>query len=159
MFDLLREYASLHHHIGLPGIGTITLEHSSEKVKDGEEVTIPGIGILKNNEVGLLQLETIVSENQLLKPVIAERVIRKNETHTILVGDSEKTSVQMSEWLNETGSVANAKWWAWAAAILVIALGMIAYSFSANDWRSSATGNQQTITPLPPPAEISAAFK
>lgn len=216
MFDLLEEYAALHHQLPLPGIVLINLEHTPSKADFSEklfyppkqewkllpaeevreeplvnyiarkqnvstvvagqqlqdfchnlqhqlnmeaEIKFPGVGILKQETGGSLQLETIVELNMLLKPVMAERVIRKDATHTMLVGDREQTSVQMNEILNSLGEEHNNRWWAWAAAAFVFALGMIIYSYSNNNWTIKASGNQQTITPKSAPAEVSSSFK
>lgn len=129
------------------------------EINNSSEIKLPGIGILKNDGNGSVQLETVMSDTLLLKPVIAERIIRKDSEHTILVGDTEKTNFQMSELLNSGNSVADAKWWAWAAALFVFAFGLIAYNFSENKWNGRAVGNQHIITPQPMPVHVSAMFK
>lgn len=129
------------------------------KINNSGEIKLPGIGILKNDSNGVLQMETLMADTILLKPVIAERVIRKDAEHTILVGDREKTNFQMSELLNSNVSSANAKWWAWAAALFVFAAGLIVYNFSENKWSSKAIGNQHIIAPQPLPVDISVMFK
>ncbi|RTL60881.1 MAG: hypothetical protein EKK37_01630 [Sphingobacteriales bacterium] len=113
-----------------------------------KEMNIPGVGILRNGEDGDIQLDIEVAENMLLKPVMAERVMRKDATHTMLVGDKEKTSTEMNEWLNALEEERNNRWWAWAAALTVIALGLILYSYSNNHWTVKGSGNQQNITPI-----------
>lgn len=129
------------------------------EISHSSEIKIPGIGILKNDINGRLQLETMVADTMLLKPVIAERVIRKDEAHTILVGDREKTSVEMNELLHSMESSRGQRWWGVAAAVFVFAMGLILYSYSNNNWKEKATGNQQTVTPQPLPVHVSSAFK
>lgn len=113
-----------------------------------KEMNIPGVGIIKSGEGGALQLDIEVAENMLLKPVIAERVMRKDAEHTMLVGDKEKTSTEMNEWLSELEKGHNNRWWAWAAAIAVIAMGLILYSYSNNHWMVKGSGNQQNVSPV-----------
>ncbi|MBI1782440.1 MAG: hypothetical protein HYR66_13930 [Sphingobacteriales bacterium] len=113
-----------------------------------KEMNLPGVGILKTGEDGDLQLDIEVAENMMLKPVMAERVIRKDATHTMLVGDKEKTNTEMNAWLNKLDEGTNNRWWAWAAAIAVIALGLILYSYSNNHWTAKGSGNQQNVTPI-----------
>jgi hypothetical protein len=129
------------------------------KVNQSAEIKFPGVGILKNDENGLLQLEVLVADNMLLKPVMAERVIRKDAAHTILVGDREKTNFEMNELLHSMEASKAQRWWAWAAAIFVFAAGMIVYNYSNNNWSSRASGNQQTVTPQSLPVHISSMFK
>jgi Bacterial DNA-binding protein len=128
-------------------------------IKNSEEIKIPGIGILKKDSSGSLQLETVIRDTLLLKPVIAERVIRKDSEHTILVGDTEKTNFQMNELLHSGELAVNAKWWAWAGALFVFTAGLIAYNFSQNNWRASALGNQHIISPAPLPVHVSEMVK
>lgn len=126
---------------------------------NSEEIKFPGIGVLKNDSSGLLQLETEINDTLLLKPIIAERIIRKDAEHTILVGDTEKTNFQMNELLHGEEAATNAKWWAWAAALFIFAAGLILYSYSENKWGAAATGNQHIITPQPMPVHVSSMFK
>jgi nucleoid DNA-binding protein len=57
----------------------------------------------------------------------AERIIRKNTTHTVRVGEHEKTSEEMQTVLNRTQTIKKETWWI-AAAILAV-IGIIAIIF------------------------------
>jgi nucleoid DNA-binding protein len=61
-------------------------------------------------------------------PVItAERVIRKNATHTIRVGEDEKTSEEMQTSLHQPKQIKKERWW--IAATVLAALGIAAIAF------------------------------
>ena len=134
----------------------INIKH---EISNAAEIKFPGIGILKKDETGMLHIETMMADAILMKPVIAERVIRKNAEHTILVGDREKTSVEMNELLHAMEASNEKKWWVWAAAIFVFAMGLVLYTYSSNYWTEKALGNQQTVTPLPAATHVSSFFK
>ena len=61
-----------------------------------------------------------------MQPVQAEKVIHKDAEHSILVGDKERTNVEMNEYYSdeEEGS-AKYKWWLWAAILGAVAIGAI----------------------------------
>lgn len=77
---------------------------------------LKGIGTIAGN-AGVYNF--IAETNDLLQPINAERVIRKNAEHTIKVGEAEKTSTQMQELLQHTET--KDRWW--IAAVLLAALG------------------------------------
>lgn len=129
------------------------------EIKNAGEVSLPGIGLLKNDESGVFHLEPVVADNLLLKPIIAERIIRKDAEHKILVGDTEKTNTEMTALLNYDTAGKSYGWLSWAAALLIFAIGLILYQFANSDWSLAGAGNQQTIDVAAPPAGISAFYK
>lgn len=129
------------------------------EIKNTGEVSLPGIGILKKEENGAFQLEPVVANNLLLKPIIAERVIRKDAEHKLLVGDKEKTNTEMAVLLNNDTEGNSYGWLSWAAAALIFAIGLILYQFATSNWSLAGAGNQQTIDVSAPPAGISVFYK
>lgn len=129
------------------------------EIKNTGEVSLPGIGILKKEENGAFHLESVVANNLLLKPIIAERVIRKDAEHKLLVGDKEKTNTEMAVLLNNDTEGNSYGWLSWAAAALIFAIGLILYQFATSNWSLAGAGNQQTIDVSAPPAGISVFYK
>ena len=109
----------------------------------------PAIGQLKKDESGDLVIEAQSKVLATLAPVPAKRVIRKDTKHAILVGDKEKTNLQMSEILldAETPQPRRKKetWVIYAVVLFVIAAAIIIFHFSNNGLRWGATGNQEKI--------------
>lgn len=57
----------------------------------------------------------------------AERVIRKNTTHTVRVGEDEKTSEEMHTALHQPKKIKEERWW--MAAIILAVIGIAAIIF------------------------------
>ena len=73
-------------------------------------------------------------------PTPAMRVNRQDAQHTLLVGDRERTSVEMNVWLQEEGvSRKKGSWWIVALVLGIIAVAILGWHFYSNGW---ATGNQ-----------------
>ena len=104
-----------------------------------------GLGILKKDDMGEIQFESSIPNPSFLQPVPAEKVVRANAKHMLLVGDRERSNSEMSDWFAEEPVHGNRLWW------LVALLGGIAASlvimthFSSNGWKVESTGNQQLI--------------
>ncbi len=60
-----------------------------------------GVGTISKNESGDVVFETFAPIEAHLLPVPAERIVRSNTAHTMLVGDREVTNIQMTGLLNE----------------------------------------------------------
>ena len=104
-----------------------------------------GLGILKKDDMGEIHFESSIPNPSFLQPVPAEKVVRANAKHMLLVGDRERSNSEMSDWFAEEPVHGNRLWW------LVALLGGIAASlvimthFSSNGWKVESTGNQQLI--------------
>jgi hypothetical protein len=69
-----------------------------KKLSENGEVNWENVGMIRRDNNGDLKLD---QQNILLQseqPVIAEKVIRVKAEHTVLVGEREKTSVEMEEY-------------------------------------------------------------
>lgn len=83
---------------------------------------LPGIGTLtkqSNNYSFTPQIQA----QPYLSPLHAERVVRKNTTHKVKVGEDERTSTQMIELLS--ASVKKDRWWLYAIILAAIAIATI----------------------------------
>jgi hypothetical protein len=96
----------------------------SAKLKADSMVSWEGVGALKRNDTGDVFFEAIAPIDAFLQPVPANRIIRTNTAHTMLVGDKELTNLQMSGYLhdNEKQPVQKKTWpvYALIGGLLVI---------------------------------------
>ncbi len=103
-------------------------------------VHLKGIGDFKRNNTGLVTFIPISVNRDFAVPVRAERVIRQDAEHTMLVGDKETTNTVMTGYFVEEGEVVTkSKWWIWAIVLGIIGLAVIAIYASQNGF--NALGN------------------
>jgi hypothetical protein len=91
-------------------------------------VYFKGIGTLTREKSRTIafQSETLPS----FYPVVtAEKIIRKNVGHTILVGEKEKTSDEMQTVLQQTQPIKKERWWIAAAVLAIIGVATIAFYY------------------------------
>lgn len=87
--------------------------------------SFPGIGILTKQFTNTYSFSPQAQKTFYLQPINAERVLRKNATHKVKVGEEEKTSSEMIEILTTTTK--KEKWW--IAAVILAAAGIAAIYF------------------------------
>jgi hypothetical protein len=115
------------------------------QILSGSKITWDQVGTLSKGIAGEIKFEQVLKESTFDPPVSAARIIREKAVHTVRVGEDEKTSVEMSEWLNPE-EPARTYWWApslIAAILLIILIGLY---FSQNGMNPSSAGNQQKTT-------------
>ena len=61
--------------------------------------------------MGEIHFESSISNPSFLQPVPAEKVVRTNAKHMLLVGDRESSSREMSDWFAEEPIHGNRLWW------------------------------------------------
>lgn len=96
--------------------------HLQSDIKQNKSVEFSGIGSLHADDETL----TFVPEKlpNYYPPIAAERVIRKNVSHVIKVGEEEKTSEEMQTVLQQEEIVHKDRWWIPAA--ILGAVGIVA---------------------------------
>ena len=104
-----------------------------------------GLGILKKDDMGDIHFESSILNPSFLQPVPAEKVVRTNAKHMLLVGDRERSSREMSDWFAEEPIHGNRLWWLVALLGGIAAALVIMLHFSSNGWNVGSTGNQQLI--------------
>jgi hypothetical protein len=115
-----------------------------KKLSEKGEVNWENVGMIRRNNNGDLKIETQTIILQSEQPVTAEKVIRVKAEHTVLVGEQEKTSVEMEEYFAE--STKKKKYtWLIAAIIAVLAVIFIGWYFSEKGFSTSSAGNQTVI--------------
>lgn len=113
------------------------------RIRNEDEVPWEGIGVLKKDGSGNILLESATAPAFFLRPVSAMKVNRQDAVHTLLVGDRERTSGEMNEWLQVEGvSRRRLSWWLIALLLVVIALAILAWQFYTHGF---STGNQSTF--------------
>ena len=110
------------------------------RIRTEEQVSWDGVGILKKDGSGSVVFESVGGDTLFMVPTPAIRVNRLDAQHVLLVGDQERTNVEMSEWLHEEGtSRKKGSWWIIALVLGLIALAILGWHFYSNGW---STGNQ-----------------
>jgi hypothetical protein len=116
------------------------------KIRTQEQVEWENVGVLKTDVSGEVVFEAQQNLVSYLVPVPAERVIRTNAQHTMLVGDREVTNKAMTDYLNEeTVYVEKESWWIYALILATIATVVIFFHFFLSGVRNGSVNNQQTI--------------
>ena len=110
------------------------------RIRTEDQVKWDGVGILKKDGSGSVVFESVGGDTLFMRPTPAMRVNRQDAQHTLLVGDQERTNVEMNEWLHEEGaSRKKGSWWIIALVLGLIALAILGWHFYSNGW---STGNQ-----------------
>jgi len=114
------------------------------RISETGEMTLENIGVIKRDNAGKLKLDsnTISIKND--QSVIAEKVIREKAEHTVLVGDKEKSAVEMEDYFAGQSSKRNYGWIV-AVILTVLAVMFIGWHFSEKGFVPSSTGNTSVI--------------
>ena len=115
-----------------------------KKLSEYGEVSWEKVGVIRHNNNGELKLDP---QNILLQsepPVTAEKVIRVKAEHTVLVGEKEKTSVEMEKYFAGIPAKKNYSWLI-AVILTVLAVMFIGWYFSEKGFSTSSAGNQSVI--------------
>lgn len=115
------------------------------KMTEGKEMTWSGIGTLSMNSRGSIKFLPFPLQDT-DDTVRAEKVIREHSEHTVLVGERERSSVEMTKLLSQANRK-KIKWWITAVIAGLILAIFIFLQFSKNNWNISAASNSQVITP------------
>lgn len=116
------------------------------KIRTEQEVRWENVGVLRTDVTGEIVFEAQQNLVTFLKPVPAERVIRSNAQHTMLVGDREVTNKDMTDYLKEEPVyIEKESWWIYALILASIAAVVIFFHFFHNGVRHGSFNNQQTI--------------
>jgi hypothetical protein len=110
------------------------------RIRTEEKVDWDGVGILRKDGGGSVVFESVGGNTLFMVPTPALRVNRQDAQHVLLVGDQERTNVEMNEWLQEeVPGRRRMAWWVAALVLGIIGLAVLGWHFYTNGW---ATGNQ-----------------
>lgn len=115
---------------------TKSLEIFCEDLKKQAVTKLESIGSFLVNDAGNISFVPEDLPETFLQPVYAERVIRPDEEHNILVGDKETTNTVMTGYFNETPAVKEG-WWIWAVILGVLCLLALFIYFTQLNGNSS----------------------
>ncbi|HET9057023.1 MAG TPA: hypothetical protein VFN30_09280 [Chitinophagaceae bacterium] len=132
-------------------------------LKNSGEIKFPGIGVLKSNDEGLLQLEPALFNEPLFNRVNIDKIIHV-EPQSLVLEEEEKeeegiADTSESYLLSDIEVMPDDKWQIKALLLFFLSAGLIYYTFFQNNWDSRTLGNQQVITPQPAPEHVSEMFK
>ncbi len=117
-----------------------------DKVLAGEKLQWNGIGTLSKGLAGEIRFEASLKELKAGTPVPAIKVIREHAQHSVLVGEQEKTSTEMTEMLAPS-TEKKTQWWGIAVITALLAIIFIVLYLSSKGLNTSSTGNQQKLEP------------
>jgi hypothetical protein len=114
------------------------------RIRTEDQVDWEGVGILKKDEGGNVVFKPAPASGLFMAPTPAIRVNRQNAQHTLLVGDQERTNIEMNEWLLDEESVHKRKrsWWIIALVLALLALIALGWHIYTNGW---SIGNQNSL--------------
>jgi hypothetical protein len=124
-----------------------------KKINEGAKIEWNGIGTLSK---GLGDNIRFVNEElkTTLQPVQAEKIIREKAEHAVLVGERERTSVEMTELLSNPESKKNF-WWVLPLSIALLAFMFIGWYLSNKGLDTSSLGNGNKL----PKVEAKKSYK
>ncbi len=114
------------------------------KIRTEEQAVWHGLGVFKKDFGGEVVFEPYPPKYEFYPAVRAERIIRADATHSLLVGDKEKTNYEMTELLSDV-YVEKESWWMYALILAAIGLSILFFHLYSNGNRWGFTGNQQKI--------------
>jgi hypothetical protein len=114
----------------------------------GKKIVWSGIGILQKDPGGEIKFDADKKGLPWLQQTVAKKVIRENAEHTMLVGETEKTSAQMSEMLLNPKFVKDKRvyWWIWPLAVIIAIFIFLGWYFSEHGLSGNATGNNHKVS-------------
>ena len=118
------------------------------ELEAGKKIVWSGIGTLGKEGGDEIKFNADKNELPWLQQTFAKKVIRENAEHTMLVGETEKTSAQMSEILLNPRSVKDklAYWWVWPLAVIIAIFIFLGWYFSERGISGNATGNNHKVS-------------
>ncbi len=114
------------------------------RISADQPAVLEGVGSLTRDSSGDIIFEPAGRAHTLAVPVPAERIIRTNSRHMMIVGDKEVTNVEMNDYLQVEVRRKKNKWWVYALIAAVLAIAAIIYHFYSSDSRAPF-GNQQSV--------------
>ena len=119
----------------------------------GTKIIWNGIGVFQKESSGEIGLESARNELPWLAETVAKKVIRENAEHTMLVGETEKTSAQMTEILLNPKPAAEKRnrWWIWPLTVIIAIFIFLGWYFSQHGFAGTATGNNHKTSPAEAP--------
>lgn len=124
----------------------------SRKLKEGKEIHWQKVGSFQKEITGGIKFTSVKEELRWLENVPAQKIIRENVEHRVLVGEVEKTSTEMDKLLNGVTDEKKYSWWVWPVGIGIAIFLFLGWYFSEHGITTVSTGNHLKISPANAPA-------
>lgn len=115
------------------------------KLKSGEKIELKDIGFFTESASGDIEFEPYSAIPTGYSLVKAERILRVDASHSMLVGEKETTTSEMSRFLEDKKQVEKEVWYTYAIIIVAIALLVLFFKFYKDGFSLESTGNQQKV--------------
>lgn len=120
------------------------LQEKSQKIRDGKQLCFDNVGCLHIDDAGTIVF--VAEEVASYLPVLpAAKVIHKDASHNVLVGDRETTSLVMKDYYTEKPRTPFGRWKLWAAVLLVAGLVIIVFSLYNKGFSPDTIGNNHHL--------------
>jgi nucleoid DNA-binding protein len=152
LFEYIARRKQVEEWEAIRAVHDFALELKS-RVQQGEPFTWEGIGSLRPGVGKDIIFEPESLQYAFIPHVGAQRIIRQNATHAVIVGDREHTREEMSDMLAADAPEFRVKpgWWNFAAILAAAAVLLIAIrAFSGGV--SPFSGRQHQLHPAMPPS-------
>ena len=152
LFDYISRKKQVEEWEAIRAVHDFALDLKSRVLK-GEPVAWEGIGMLRPGVGKDIVFEAESLQYAFVPHVGAQRIIRQNASHAVMVGDREHTREEMSDMLAADVPEFRVKpgWWNFAAILAAAAVLLIAIrAFSGGV--SLFSGRQHQLHPAPPPS-------
>ncbi len=113
-------------------------------ISQEEKVLFDKIGILKRDEKGAITMENLPNELQTDFSVAANKVIRLKEEHTIRVGETERSSIEMEAFLTKKQNPVDYVLRI-AISLSIVCFLIVGWYFSDKKFTTTSIGNQTKI--------------
>ena len=143
LFDWLSSSQGMSEWDAIKSINDFSFDLKSRLSESGK-VNWDKLGVIRRDNNGDLKFDQQNVSAGGQRPVPAEKVIRVKAEHTVLVGEQEKTSVQMEEFFAEHPARKNYSWIV-AAVLIILSVMFIGWYFSEKGFSTSSAGNQSVI--------------
>jgi hypothetical protein len=144
-FYWLADKLNIHYHEAIVRFNSFSYD-LRQQVLSGNKITWNNVGTISKGISGDVRFESSLKDYRFDPPVSATRMIRDKAVHTVRVGEEEKTSIEMTEWLHPEEERRN-YWWAPALIVAIILMIFISIYLSQNGFSQTSAGNQQTLAP------------
>jgi len=104
-------------------------------IRKDDQFIWPQVGVLMRDHNGEILFRSETIQPEFLKPVPANRVMRHDTKHAILVGERERTAEDMAQMLGEEVHVEKESWWTYALIIFAVALILLFFRFYQHGWK------------------------
>ena len=98
-FYWLADKLHVHYHEAIVRFNGFAYDLKNE-VLSGKKIIWDNVGELSKGLAGDIRFEPALKESHFDPPVSAAKIIREKAVHNVMVGEEEKTSAEMTEWLH-----------------------------------------------------------